>query len=86
MNKNGRETVPGDGLRSLRSTTLFRAVNYELYVRPNKTIMILGAITMLGCTSYMLYMNSTQERKNYDIMVKSDETVELVRKTSKWSD
>lgn len=34
MNKNVRETVPGDGLRSLRSTMLFRAVNYELYIKP----------------------------------------------------
>jgi len=34
MNKNTRETTPGDGLRSLRSTTLFRAVNFELYVKP----------------------------------------------------
>ena len=28
------KVVPGDGLRSLKSTMLFRAVNYELYVKP----------------------------------------------------
>jgi len=40
MNKNTqqRETTPGDGLRSLRSTTLFRAVNFELYVKPVRWI------------------------------------------------
>lgn len=26
--------APGDGIRSLRSTLLFKAINYELYVRP----------------------------------------------------
>lgn len=26
--------VPGDGIRSLRSTTLFRAINFELYTKP----------------------------------------------------
>lgn len=25
---------PGDGIRSMRSTTLFRAVNFELYAKP----------------------------------------------------
>jgi hypothetical protein len=25
---------PGDGLRSLRSTTMFRAINFELYAKP----------------------------------------------------
>lgn len=28
------EPAPGDGLRSLKSTTLFRAINYELYIKP----------------------------------------------------
>lgn len=26
--------APGDGLRSLRSTGIFRAVNFELYAKP----------------------------------------------------
>lgn len=25
---------PGEGIRSMRSTTLFRAVNFELYAKP----------------------------------------------------
>lgn len=29
-----KEYSPGDGLRSLRTTGLFKAVNYELYVKP----------------------------------------------------
>ncbi|KAM0730670.1 Small integral membrane protein 8 [Formica fusca] len=85
-NKNARETTPGDGLRSLRSTSLFRAINFELYVKPNKTVMILGIVAMLGCSGYIFYMNSGQRKNDYQAMMKSDDTVVLVRKTSKWTD
>lgn len=34
MDKKNHKAEPGDGLRSLKSTMLFRAINYELYVRP----------------------------------------------------
>ncbi|XP_072759071.1 small integral membrane protein 8 [Anoplolepis gracilipes] len=86
-NKNTHETTPGDGLRSLRSTSLFRAINFELYVKPNKTVMILGIGAMLGCSGYIFYMNSKgQEKNDYQTMIKSDDTVVLVRKTSKWTD
>lgn len=38
-NKDAPKIVPGDGLRSLRSTTAFRVINYELYAKPvNKII------------------------------------------------
>lgn len=29
-----KNPAPGDGLRSVRTTTLFRAVNFELYTKP----------------------------------------------------
>lgn len=29
--------APGDGLRSLKSTLGFRAINFELYAKPSKT-------------------------------------------------
>lgn len=28
---------PGEGIRSMKSTTLFRAVNFELYAKPVST-------------------------------------------------
>ncbi|KAL0106578.1 hypothetical protein PUN28_016343 [Cardiocondyla obscurior] len=86
MNKNTREAAPGDGLRSLRSTTLFRAVNFELYAKPNKAVIIFGIAAMLGCTGYMFYMNTNQKRNNYRTIVKSDDTMVLVEKASKWTD
>lgn len=35
------EHKPGDGIRSMRSTTLFRAVNFELYAKPVSVSLIL---------------------------------------------
>lgn len=32
---------PGEGIRSMRSTTLFRAVNFELYAKPVSNAIIL---------------------------------------------
>ncbi|XP_011644253.1 small integral membrane protein 8 [Pogonomyrmex barbatus] len=86
MNKNTRKTTPGDGLRSLRSTTLFRVINFELYTKPNKAVMIFGIVAMLGCSGYIFYMNSDQKRNNYHAVVKSDDTIVLEKKVSKWTD
>lgn len=48
--------------------------------------MILGIIAMLSCSGYIFYMNTNQKRNDYNIMVKPDETMELVKKVSKWTD
>lgn len=86
MSEKKHEPAPGDGLRSLRSTTLFRAINYELYVRPNKGIMFFGALTMLGCIGYLTYMRQTSDNSKYYSAVAIDGTVDLKKKTSKWSE
>ena len=36
---NKKESRPGDGLRSIKSTNIFRIVNFELYVKPVSTIL-----------------------------------------------
>jgi len=114
MNKSTRKAEPGDGLRSLPSTSLFRAINFELYAKPvrdityfahgsrsanrfaryrygdfflqNKAVMILGATIMLACSGYLFYMNSDKKRNDYQAIIKSDDTVMLVKKSSRWSD
>ncbi|EZA47714.1 hypothetical protein DMN91_012560 [Ooceraea biroi] len=86
MNKNTRGAEPGDGLRSLRSTTLFRAINFELYAKPNKAIMILGIATMLTCSGYLFYMNLGKKRNDYHTVIESDDTEMLVKRSSRWSD
>lgn len=34
MTNQKNEPAPGDGIRSLKSTGIFRAVNFELYAKP----------------------------------------------------
>ncbi|XP_076758649.1 small integral membrane protein 8 [Xylocopa sonorina] len=85
MDKKNNESAPGDGLRSLRSTILFRAVNYELYIKPNKMIMIFGTIAMFGCIGYITYMRCNSDNSQYYSAVATDGTVDLKKKTSKWT-
>lgn len=34
-----KQHQPGEGIRSMRSTTLFRAVNFELYAKPVRYLL-----------------------------------------------
>lgn len=34
MSEKPKEPAPGDGIRSMRSTNVFRAINFELYAKP----------------------------------------------------
>ena len=42
------EAPAGDGIRSMETTGVFRAVNFELYARPNKWVMGFGIIAITG--------------------------------------
>ncbi|KAH0560277.1 small integral membrane protein 8 [Cotesia glomerata] len=77
--------APGDGLRSVRTTMLFRAVNFELYARPNMVIMALGLTAMIGCSGYIWYMRSQYEDMGYYTAVESDGKETFKKKESKWS-
>lgn len=47
MDKKNHKAEPGDGLRSLKSTMLFRAINYELYIRPVRLLQKLKILMEL---------------------------------------
>lgn len=36
-----KEATPGDGLRSLKTSNLFRVVNFELYAKPVRLCFVL---------------------------------------------
>ncbi|XP_046743398.1 small integral membrane protein 8 [Diprion similis] len=84
--KNTPVTKPGDGLRSLRSTMLFRAINYELYVKPNAVIMALGVLAMTGCAGYIFYMRSKYEEMGYYSAIEEDGKETFKKRKSKWDD
>ncbi|XP_036768061.2 small integral membrane protein 8 [Manis pentadactyla] len=73
------------GLRGVRTTTLFRAVNPELFIKPNKPVMAFGLITLSLCVAYIGYLHATQENKEdlYEA-IDSEGNRYMRRKTSKW--
>ncbi|XP_074847012.1 small integral membrane protein 8 [Carettochelys insculpta] len=81
--KEKESRIPG--LRGVRTTTLFRAVNPELFIKPNKPVMAFGLITISLCVAYIGYLHATQENKKdlYEA-VDSEGTRYMRRKTSKW--
>ncbi|XP_054843140.1 small integral membrane protein 8 [Eublepharis macularius] len=73
------------GLRSARTTTLFRAVNPELFIKPNKPVMAFGLIAITLCVAYIGYLHAQQENKK-DIYeaIDGEGNRNTRRKTSKW--
>ncbi|XP_037699840.1 small integral membrane protein 8 [Choloepus didactylus] len=73
------------GLRGVRTTTLFRAVNPELFIKPNRPVMAFGLITLSLCVAYIGYLHAAQENKKdlYEA-VDSEGRSYMRRKTSKW--
>lgn len=60
MDKKPTNQPPKD-FRDLGTTTLFRITNPELFIRPNKPVMLFGLTTFGICCGYLLYLNL-----NYD--------------------
>jgi len=72
------------GLRNVRTTSLFRVVNFELFVKPNKYVMGLGLTAITGCVAYLLYMRSqVDDKKVYTAISETGEQTLTVRK-SRW--
>ncbi|EAW48602.1 small integral membrane protein 8 [Homo sapiens] len=73
------------GLRGVRTTTLFRAVNPELFIKPNKPVMAFGLVTLSLCVAYIGYLHAIQENKKdlYEA-IDSEGHSYMRRKTSKW--
>uniref|UniRef100_A0A8B9RQQ5 Small integral membrane protein 8 n=2 Tax=Accipitrinae TaxID=8955 RepID=A0A8B9RQQ5_9AVES len=73
------------GLRNVQTTMLFRAVNPELFIKPNKPVMAFGLIAITLCVAYLGYLHATAENKKdlYEA-VDSEGSRYMRRKTSKW--
>uniref|UniRef100_A0A6J0TBJ9 Small integral membrane protein 8 n=1 Tax=Pogona vitticeps TaxID=103695 RepID=A0A6J0TBJ9_9SAUR len=73
------------GLRGVKTTTLFRAVNPELFIKPNKAVMTFGLVTLTLCVAYIGYLHAQQENiKDLYEAIDSEGNREMKRKTSKW--
>ncbi|ENN78672.1 small integral membrane protein 8 [Dendroctonus ponderosae] len=79
-----KDAAPGEGIRSLKTSSVFRFVNFELYTKPNVTIMGLGLVALTGCLGYIAYMRHKYEGLGYYGAIKSDGTEEFIKKKSRW--
>ncbi|XP_008485016.1 small integral membrane protein 8 [Diaphorina citri] len=64
---------PGDGIRSMKTSSFFKALNFELYATPNKTIMILGIGAITFCSAYIFYMRHKYQEMGYYASVDENE-------------
>ncbi|MBN3301792.1 small integral membrane protein 8 isoform X2 [Amia ocellicauda] len=73
------------GLRGVQTTSLFRAINPELFIKPNKPVMAFGLLTISLCVGYLGYLHATTENKQdlYEA-VDSEGVSQMRRRTSKW--
>ncbi|OCT78292.1 small integral membrane protein 8 isoform X2 [Xenopus laevis] len=80
-----KEEYRTPGFRGVKTTTLFRAVNPELFIKPNKPVMVFGLVTITMCVAYIAYLHATEENKKelYEA-VDSEGNRYTRRKTSKW--
>ncbi|XP_076612606.1 small integral membrane protein 8 [Chaetodon auriga] len=80
--ENGYRTP---GLRGAKTTTLFRAVNPELFIKPNKPVMVFGLVTITLCVGYLGYLHAIKENDQqlYEAIDSEGERY-MRRKTSKW--
>ncbi|XP_029451322.1 small integral membrane protein 8 [Rhinatrema bivittatum] len=81
--KEKEHRVPG--LRGVRTSSLFRAVNPELFIRPNKSVMAFGLISLTLCVAYIGYLHAAEENKKdlYEA-IDSEGTRYMKRKSSRW--
>ncbi|KAJ3606231.1 hypothetical protein NHX12_025751 [Muraenolepis orangiensis] len=80
-----REEYRVPGLRGVRTTTLFRAVNPELFVKPNKPVMALGLLSITLCVGYLGYLHAVKDNQTtlYEATDSEGEKY-MRRKTSRW--
>ncbi|BFZ01525.1 hypothetical protein BsWGS_04564 [Bradybaena similaris] len=73
------------GWATMGSTTAFRAINFELFMKPNKYVMAVGVLAFTGCLSYIVYMNVTDDkRKDSYVTLDEDGGLTVRQKTSRW--
>ncbi|XP_061785292.1 small integral membrane protein 8 isoform X2 [Nerophis lumbriciformis] len=80
----GADNYSTPGLRGVQTTSLFRAVNPELFIKPNKPVMAFGLITITLCVGYLGYLHAMKEDQQLYEAIDSDGERLMRRKASKW--
>ena len=75
---------PGDGIRSLETSGVFRTLNFELYTRPNRFVMGFGLAAITGCIGYLVWMKSSHKEQGLYTAMNDKDELYVAKKRSKW--
>lgn len=53
-----RKAAPGEGIRSMKSTWAFRAINFELYAKPSELMNSLNSVSQFHINSSFRYCDN----------------------------
>ncbi|XP_067272731.1 small integral membrane protein 8 [Pseudorasbora parva] len=82
--KPDRSSYSSPGLRAARTTTLFRAVNPELFIRPNKAVMAAGLLSLTLCVGYLGYLHAIRDSDQLYEAMDSEGERYMRRRSSRW--
>jgi len=77
-------STPGEGIRSLETTGVFRAVNFELYAKPNKWMMGFGIIAFTGCIGYLTWMKNQERSQGLYTAMNDKDELYVAKRRNKW--
>ncbi|XP_065583236.1 small integral membrane protein 8-like [Artemia franciscana] len=83
-NRNTKRYAASSGPNRFQVTGLFRALNFELFVKPNKVVMALGLTAISGCLIYLALMKRKYESQGYYVAVNEDGSEAFQKKRSRW--
>ncbi|KAL7631215.1 UNVERIFIED_CONTAM: hypothetical protein RMT77_010661 [Armadillidium vulgare] len=79
-----QKPAPGEGIKSIRTTNVFKIINFELYAKPNLIIMTFGVVGILFSGAYLAYMRAQIEKNNTYVAIGENGNQTLMQKRSKW--
>ncbi|KAI0211867.1 hypothetical protein LSAT2_003275 [Lamellibrachia satsuma] len=68
----------------METTTLFRVTNFELFVKPNTWVMLLGVTAFSFCVGYISYVNVQNKNKKLYVALGDDGSLKTRAKISRW--
>ena len=73
------------------ATTAFKAINPELFIKPNKYTTVIGLLALSGCVAFIGYMHAQDENRKdladgkvYKAMDEDGKYAQVVKKKSRW--
>jgi len=80
------KSEPGEGLRSVATTNVFRAVNFELYAKPNRYMITFGILAFSTCVLYIYNMrrSAAEDLANTYTALDDQDQLVLRKKRSRW--